>query len=94
MKTKPARLEIVSQCPHCGSPIYGRKAIAEGELPTVRKSCVCLRIQALPAAPPPASGQSVPIPWTVPFGPWTLIASGDGTLHQQFHPDSLGMVWS
>lgn len=34
-------LSIVSTCPDCGNPIYGKERIAVGEVPIVVKSCHC-----------------------------------------------------
>ncbi len=34
-------LNIVSSCPHCGSPIYGPIELKEGEAPSVIRSCDC-----------------------------------------------------
>lgn len=43
LTTGPGRLllQIVSNCPVCGAPIYGLKVVLDGELPIVRHSCDC-----------------------------------------------------
>ncbi len=35
-------LEVVGQCPNCGSPIYGHKELIQGQFPVVQHSCRCL----------------------------------------------------
>ena len=32
---------IVSKCPHCGAPIYGKKRINDDTDPVVTFACVC-----------------------------------------------------
>ena len=38
-------LEVVSQCTHCGAPIYGRKEINPSDTPEIKYSCQCWRRQ-------------------------------------------------
>lgn len=38
--TRPA-LEIVSSCPRCGAPIYGRGFVIPGDDPQLQFSCEC-----------------------------------------------------
>jgi len=33
--------EVVSQCPKCGSPIYGQKSLIGNDSPAVEFSCNC-----------------------------------------------------
>lgn len=34
-------LSIVSHCPKCGSPIYGKQLVPQNETPSVKRSCNC-----------------------------------------------------
>lgn len=43
----PARLEVVSQCPKCGAPIYGDKSVPYGDTPLIRYSCSCNSAKSL-----------------------------------------------
>jgi hypothetical protein len=38
----PFQLEIISYCPRCSSPYYGKKIISEGESPVIKRSCSCI----------------------------------------------------
>lgn len=71
MKTRQ-KLEVVSQCPSCGAPIYGHKTISVGEQPEVRKSCVCVAFMPVAPATGPFIAPSVPTPFTAPCSPWPL----------------------
>lgn len=46
-------LEIVSECPDCGCPIYGKKEILSTETPIVKRTCYCTKasINPLPYGP-------------------------------------------
>lgn len=36
------QLEVVSSCPQCGSPVYGKRTMARGgQEPPVRHTCAC-----------------------------------------------------
>lgn len=37
----PTRLTVVSSCPDCGAPIYGKEAIFSNEKPVIVMSCRC-----------------------------------------------------
>lgn len=37
------RKEIVGNCPQCGAPVYGDKAVLEGQPASVTYSCHCFR---------------------------------------------------
>ena len=38
---RPEVLEVVSSCPTCGCPVYGRRQIWQGHIPLVQRSCSC-----------------------------------------------------
>lgn len=41
LKKSSTFLEIVSTCPHCGSPVYGQKMVPADVQPEVLHSCKC-----------------------------------------------------
>lgn len=76
------KLTIVSSCPRCGAPIYGRREIAEDEQPVSKKSCACIPEAVWLPTPFPYQ-PTQPQPLTVgdpPCGisPWAPTC-GDGT---------------
>lgn len=44
--------EIINFCPTCGSPVYGKRQLADGEDPIVQRTCACYQS--------PQSGHSKP----------------------------------
>lgn len=35
---------IVSSCPKCGAPIYGKATVLVDEVPTVKRTCSCSNV--------------------------------------------------
>lgn len=63
------RLSVVSGCPQCGAPIYGKKTIAADEQPVSKKSCVCLGFYWFQTLPPPMQI----VPYTSPLLSWRPV---------------------